>query len=833
MTNAILNPVVHRLRSLATSELTDRQLLERFAAGQEEQAFALLVRRHGPLVLGVCRRLLRHEQDAEDAFQATFLVLARKASGLGWQESVGGWLYQVASRIAWKARAAGMRRRVLEREVQAMRVAEPEDALEGGERRALLDEELRLLPEKYRAPVVLCYLEGKSHAEAARQLGWPAGTVKGRLARARQRLRSRLARRGLVLGTALLAPLLGEQLAPAAVPARLAASALGAAPDFAAGTGTGGFASAQAVALAEAMLHLLAAGRGRLLALLVALALFGIGTGLLTADWREHRTAPVLEAGDELAAQHDRGSPAGPRPRLDDLRERLLERAGGNARSEAAVAAGLDWLARHQAGDGHWSLDHFDADGHCDCTGPGQKNDTAGTAFGLLSFLGAGITPRTVGPAAQARAVERGLAYLVRKETKEGDFGDGMYAHALATMALCEAYGLTADPALKEPAQRAVDYIIRAQNPKLGGWRYQPRTDSDTSVTGWHVQALVRAELAGLHVPEQTLEGATHWLDSCESPEGGYGYVAPKASLTMTAVGLLCRQDLGWGKRPARFEQAVAFLEERPPGGVGNLYHFYYATLVMSNLGGPHWDRWNPRMRDWLIETQDRGMNLGHGHQTGSWSPVGDTFGQAGGRLMITALALRTLEVYYHTDLLLACRSLPKLKPEELRRRWADLESADVPRARRGLWDLVATPDEAVPFLADQLRPADVTVDRRRLEQAAAELDDDRFAVRQKAATDLEKAGELAEPVLRKLLKGKPSPEARRRAEDLLAASLNKAYLPGWQRTLRALEALELIGTPAARQVLERLAGGTPEARLTLEARASLTRLGRRDSEKP
>jgi RNA polymerase sigma factor (sigma-70 family) len=843
MSRLSLRPVLHQLRRLAApaaGELTDRQLLACFAARHEGAAFAALVRRHGPMVHGVCRRLLRQEQDAEDAFQATFLVLARKASGLGWHESVAGWLYQVASRISLKARAQAARRRLLERQARPMPLHDETDPMARRELQELLDEELRRLPEKYRAPVVLCYLEGKSHAEAARQLGWPTGTVKGRLARARQRLRSRLTRRGVAPASAV-ALLLADRLAPAAVPAALGDAVVRAAGPFAAGSAIGGAAPAQAVALAEALLRATSAGKLRLVALLLAaLAVCGVGAGLLTADWKTGRAVAAAEppagARDEPPPRPDRDQAAPGRPTADALRALLAERSGGSVRSAAAVAAGLDWLARHQAADGHWSLNAFDADGHCDCSGPGsQKNDTAGTAFGLLPFLAAGITPRSTGKdAVYARTVERGLAFLTKEQTAQGELPGGMYAHGLGAMALCEAYALTGDPVLKGPARSALDYIVQGQSPSAGGWSYTPRQErSDTSVTGWQVQALKWGELAGLPIPEKTRDGVTRWLDSCESPEGGYGYVMPQPSPSMTASGLLSRQALGWGKRKPTILGGVKYLQPVAPGAPPNLYYDYYATQVLYNLGGPRWADWNRTLRDRLIERQDKGDTPGHAHQKGSWTPERDVFGAAGGRVMTTSLALLVLEVYYRTDLVLATRPPRPLQAGDLPPLWEDLAGDNVPAAQQAVWALARAPQQAVPFLKEHLAPAKVEVDRRRLDQVIAELDDDGFAVRQKAAEDLEKAGEVAEPVLRKLLDGKPTIEARRRAEILLEKINGAPYTPEWQRTLRALEALELSGTPEARRLLEALAGGTPEARLTREAKAALDRLGKPPPDSP
>src|SRR5262249_41584269 len=189
---------------------TDRELLERFAATGEEVAFAALVQRHGPAVLGVCRRVLGNEADAEDVFQATFLILARKAGVVPWQESVRHWLRDVARRLALQARCPPQRRRTAgEVPEQCDPHGDPLAEVARRELRLVLDEELGQLPEKYRAPVVLCYLEGKTNEQAAGELGWPAGSMSRRLARARALLRDRLSRRGLALVVALSCLALG------------------------------------------------------------------------------------------------------------------------------------------------------------------------------------------------------------------------------------------------------------------------------------------------------------------------------------------------------------------------------------------------------------------------------------------------------------------------------------------------------------------------------------------------------------------------------------------------------------------------------------------------
>ena len=185
-------------------ELTDRDLLQRFGRGPDGDAFAALVQRYGPLVLGVCRRVLRQEQDAEDAFQATFLVLARKAGSIDQPERLGNWLYGVASRVAQKARAETARRRARQQQVTDMPAAEPGHEADWDDLRQVLDEEVERLPDKFRLPILLCHLQGKTREEAAQQLGWSPGAVKGMLERGRELLRSRLARRGLALSAGSL-----------------------------------------------------------------------------------------------------------------------------------------------------------------------------------------------------------------------------------------------------------------------------------------------------------------------------------------------------------------------------------------------------------------------------------------------------------------------------------------------------------------------------------------------------------------------------------------------------------------------------------------------------
>jgi RNA polymerase sigma factor (sigma-70 family) len=238
-------------------ELTDEVLLERYTSRRDEAAFAVLVRRYGPLVLGICRRVLHHEQDAEDAFQAVFCILATRARSIHHRAALGAWLHAVAYRIARKARAGREREPVSEMTFADVPEAERSPEWLWREIRAVLDEEVNRLPEKYRQAFVLCYLEERTTAQAAAQLGCPQGTVLSRLARARERLRGRLTRRGLALSAAALAAALGSQAATVAVRAELANAAIQAGLHYA----TGQPIAAGVARLADGFLKTLARGR--------------------------------------------------------------------------------------------------------------------------------------------------------------------------------------------------------------------------------------------------------------------------------------------------------------------------------------------------------------------------------------------------------------------------------------------------------------------------------------------------------------------------------------------------------------------------------------------
>ena len=260
-------------RRLASLDLDDRTLLERFVTVRDEAAFEVLVRRHGPMVLGVCRRVLGNVQDAEDAFQATFLVLARRAHSLRNRDLLANWLYGVANRSARKARAIAARRSFHERQASPMATsALAPNEEDWGETRALLDKELEHLPSKYRMPLILCYLEGMTNEEAAAKLGWPVGSMSYRLARGRELLRQRLAQRGHALPSAAFAVMLARNTAPSTLPSSLVKATVDAA------LGNGAHSRSVAILL-DAILKSMSRFRLAAYAVLLAAILLGLTIG--------------------------------------------------------------------------------------------------------------------------------------------------------------------------------------------------------------------------------------------------------------------------------------------------------------------------------------------------------------------------------------------------------------------------------------------------------------------------------------------------------------------------------------------------------------------------
>jgi len=331
-----------------------------------------------------------------------------------------------------------------------------------------------------------------------------------------------------------------------------------------------------------------------------------------------------------------------------EARAQMVREYGGTKMSEAAVAMALKWIANHQNQNGSWSFDHALDGRRCNCSKPGSMESSfnGATAMALLPFLGAGNTHKK---GEYKKQVEAGLYYLTRSIKVNGatgdltDSGGRLYSHGLAAITLCEAFAMTKDRQLMAPAQMSLNFIVYAQDPVGGGWRYKARQAGDTSVVGWQLMALKSGHMAYLQVPPATIQGCYKFLDSVAANSGAtYGYTSPGAGQATTAVGLLCRMYMGWKKEEPALQRGVDQLAKWGPSK-GNMYYNYYATQVMRHTGGSKWDAWNKELRDFLVGAQEKG----NGHNNGSWSMGTDHGARAGGRLYTTTLATMILEVYY------------------------------------------------------------------------------------------------------------------------------------------------------------------------------------------
>ena len=355
------------------------------------------------------------------------------------------------------------------------------------------------------------------------------------------------------------------------------------------------------------------------------------------------------------------------RSRLDPNRTVLAQRAGASQASEQAVERALEWLAKHQDADGRWDGGTVKyRDGHVADTDdtftvhcpPGDicfgecfygEADTALTGLSLLAYLGAGYT-HVDGP--YTDTVARGINFLRQSQKPDGDLRGsslavGMYCHSMATLALCEAYALTGDPALKLPVEKGVTFLLRSRAADSLAWRYAPGDKTgDTSILGWVVMSLKSAKTVGIPIPRSVQVGIATWLDRVSSGRSaGLARYQPgdKVTPTITAEAWACRQFLEMGgPGPASDEAAASLLDNPSDRGDFNIYYLYYGTLAMYQHGGSSWSTWNARVRDLVVARQQT-----RGHKAGSWDPDDSPYGTHGGRIYTTALATLTLEVYY------------------------------------------------------------------------------------------------------------------------------------------------------------------------------------------
>ena len=351
------------------------------------------------------------------------------------------------------------------------------------------------------------------------------------------------------------------------------------------------------------------------------------------------------------------------------LRNAQVEQSGGSQDAERAIKLGLAWLSRHQTSDGHWELHQ----GYPDSGRSYVKTDTGATALSLLAFLGHGETHQS---GEYQVVIERGLNWLQRvQDPSSGDLHDqrqeqgrnaAFYAHSMATIALCEAMAMTGDDRLRPSAELAIKYLIDSQHPDLGGWKYRPLNQrvmsGDISVTAWALMALHTARMAGIPVAAEEFQRSSGFLDRVQEQGGSrYKYEpdepATRVTAARTAIGLLCRQWLGWPQTHPPLIEGVRFLKEdrhRPQwlAGRRNVFEWYYITQVMHNMGGDDWNEWSKAVRETIIQNQVTAGGTKPGMDIrGSWSPrpegAGEEYADKAGRLYLTTMCLLILETPY------------------------------------------------------------------------------------------------------------------------------------------------------------------------------------------
>lgn len=350
---------------------------------------------------------------------------------------------------------------------------------------------------------------------------------------------------------------------------------------------------------------------------------------------------------------------------------RDLTALGGSGKTERVVDLGLEWLKNHQDPEGFWDCDGFQSQcviNNCDGQG-GALYDPGVTGLALLAFLGAGNTHKT---GDYQETVKTGLQYLRLVQDPEGCFGPRTsqhftYNHAIAALAMAEAYGMTQTPVLKPYAQKGIDFVLACQNPYLA-WRYGVRPgDNDTSVSGWMIMALKSAKASGLAVDEAGFEGMKAWIDKATEPDyGKVGYtgrgggsarpqdLADKfpsdKTESLTAVGILSRIFIGEDPKSSEMIQKGTDLCLKalpvwdPQSGAIDMYYWYYGTLAIFQVGGKPWDEWNKAIQAAIIDTQRK-----DGDEKGSWDPI-DPWGRDGGRVYSTSVLVMCMEVYYRYD---------------------------------------------------------------------------------------------------------------------------------------------------------------------------------------
>jgi RNA polymerase sigma factor (sigma-70 family) len=799
MASGPMTVVLRHLHRLVTPHATDhpadRHLLERFLASGDDAAFAALVRRHGAMVLGVGRRLLHDADAAEDVFQATFLVLARRAASIRKQDALGSWLYGVAYRVAVRARAATASRRRRERQAPAPPPADPAAEVTWRELGAVLDEELRQLPDRYRAPLVLCFLEGQTQDEAARELGYSKATLRRRLAHGRELLRRRLLRRGVALSVGLLATALSQVPTPAAVAAAMVEAAVQAALLSRAGPAGPPAVTAEVAALADGVGRAAVPTRLQVAGVVLAVVLFGAAGGWLARQAAAAKPAPPEPAGAPQAAEQPPDPPAERRgPLLQELNHQGFVRVVAFSPDGKVLMSGGDMDRTVRLWDVATGKELVQMRAEKELTGMALSPDGTTVATGEMDGsvrLWQAATGKPLATLKRHTTMVVGLAFAPDGKTLATT---GFYDQRVCV------WEVATGTCLHELPENLPESFCVAYSP-----------DGKTLAAG--------GRGAGLTIPfwEVATGKGLRSLSGLQQDVWGLAF-SPDGKTLAAACGRenpsLRLWDVAGGKEVRQLETAGA---QTPTVAFSP-----HGKLLASGRMSGELCLWEVITGQQIAQVQAH-RSKKYGTYSVSFAPDGRTLATGGEDGFVRLWAVRRLgQGPPHAG---------KLAAEDLEALWNDLAAADPGRGYRAAWALAAAPGQALPLCRDRLlRPPPASDPRlpQRLARLIADLDANDFEVREKATLELVRLGKAAEPAVRRALENPASLEARRRLERVLAPLQDRDPPGDTLRGLRVIEVLEQVGTPEAEAVLTSVAKDAAEAWLRQEAQAALDRLAPR-----
>jgi RNA polymerase sigma factor (sigma-70 family) len=779
----------------------DQELLRRFLAEQDEAAFETLLRRHGPMVLDVCRGVLGNEADAEDAFQATFLVLAHKADSIRKAASLASFLHGVAYRTALKARDDSARRLRHEAWARQRSTTTDPDELSWREVRQAVHEELDRLPERHRAALVLCYLEGKTQDEAAAQLGWAKGTLKGRLERGRALLRARLVRRGLGPGAVLVLGAWPAATATACLSPPLllatvqAATASVVAPHVAALTGRVVKAMFFKKLKIAALLLLVLAGSGTGFVLTMREPLRAEATRVVGQPVPRREPKPAAEAAAKHGTNMSRPlrSLLGHQDRVNSVAYspdgRCIATAGSDGSARLWDVKTGEEVRRLEVAQAWFPRIRFSPDNEfivATVVAP-NVNDAVivwnrRTGKKVRQFPGFSFAFSPDGRLIACGGWDRDKGGWIRGDLRLYDFATGKMLRELSGH-LTTVISLAFSP----DGRTLVSVGLRLQGASSG----EPGEAETRFTRVWDVATGKenRTVLQERETHRRIFSPDGRTLGSIQG-SGGDAITLWEAATGGRRAGLTGHTNGVWG---------IAF----SPDG---------RTLASS--GG-----------DGMVRLWDMPSGKEVGRLEGHKGCVSAVAFSPDGRTLVSG-GLDKTALLWDVSRVTGRRGKPvERSSSDLEADWRDL-AGDAAAGYAALGRLVSSPGRAVAFLGKQLESTKLP-DAKRIERLLVDLDSERFQVREKASKELEALAEFAAPALRKTLAGKPSLEVRRRLKALVHRLEGASLSAETVRHIRAVEALEAIGNPQARRLLDRLAAGPAEMRLTQEAKAAAGRLAK------